>query len=49
MIAPSNISGMDEGGPGPKGGDASPLHFAYFRDPGGNKLCCHHVVPPDKC
>lgn len=32
----------DEGAPGKRGGDASPLTFAYFRDLDGNKICAYH-------
>jgi catechol 2,3-dioxygenase-like lactoylglutathione lyase family enzyme len=36
------LGGTDEGAPGKRGGDASRLHFAYFRDLDGNKLCGYH-------
>lgn len=39
------LGGTNEGDPGQRGGDGSPFHFAYFRDPDGNKLCGYHVVP----
>lgn len=38
------LGGTDEGAPGPRGGDKSPFHFAYFRDLDGNKLCGYCVV-----
>lgn len=37
------LGGTDEGALGRRGGDASRLHFAYFRDPDSNKLCGYHV------
>lgn len=33
------LGGTDEGAPGPRGGG----YYAYFRDPGGNKLCAAHL------
>ena len=42
------LGATNEGDSGPRGGDRSPLHFAYFRDPDGNKVCGYHVVPRDK-
>ena len=43
----TELGAINEGDPGPRGGDASPLHFAYFRDPDGNKLCGYAIVPPE--
>lgn len=38
------LGATNEGDPGRRGGDASPLHFGYFRDLDGNKLCGYHVA-----
>ncbi|MET0270421.1 MAG: VOC family protein [Sphingomonas sp.] len=38
------LGGGDEGAPGPRGGERSPFHFAYFRDLDGNKLCGYFVA-----
>lgn len=38
------LGATNEGDPGPRGGDASPLQFAYFRDLDGNKLCAYHMA-----
>ncbi|MET0361690.1 MAG: VOC family protein [Sphingobium sp.] len=35
------LGGTCEGAPGPRGGEKSPIHFAYFRDLDGNKLCAY--------
>jgi len=40
------LGATNEGDPGPRGGDASPAYFAYFRDLDGNKLCAYHFLPP---
>lgn len=42
------LGGSDEGAPGRRGGDNSPMTFAYFRDLDGNKLCAYHIAarPP---
>jgi len=42
------LGGTNEGSAGPRGGDTSPLHFAYFRDLDDNKLCGYHIVPRDQ-
>jgi catechol 2,3-dioxygenase-like lactoylglutathione lyase family enzyme len=42
------LGGTNEGDPGPRGGESSPLNFAYFRDPDGNKLCGYYLVPREK-
>ena len=38
------LGATNEGDPGTRGGEASPFHFAYFRDLDGNKLCGYHVA-----
>lgn len=38
------LGATNEGDPGPRGGDASPFHFGYFRDLDGNKLCGYCIV-----
>jgi hypothetical protein len=35
------LGGTCEGAPGPRGGEKSPIHFAYVRDLDGNKLCAY--------
>lgn len=42
------LGATNEGDPGPRGGEGSRLHFAYFRDLDGNKLCGYHMAPRDK-
>lgn len=42
------LGGTNEGDPGPRGGESSRAHFAYFRDLDGNKLCGYHVVPRNR-
>lgn len=39
------LGAINEGDPGPRGGENSPAYFAYFRDPDGNKLCAYHFLP----
>ena len=36
--------GRDEGAPGPRPRDAI-VHYAYIRDPDGNKICAYCVHP----
>ena len=36
--------GKDEGKPGPRPTDAN-VHYAYVRDPDGNKICACHELP----
>ena len=38
-----SLGGTDEGAPGNRGSEASPVHFGYFRDPDGNKLCGYSI------
>lgn len=38
------LGGSDEGEPGKRGGENSPMTFAYFRDLDGNKLCAYHLA-----
>jgi hypothetical protein len=38
------LGGTDEGAPGKRGGENSPITFAYFRDLDGNKLCAYHMA-----
>ena len=40
------LGAVNEGDPGPRGGDPSPAYFAYFRDHDGNKLCAYNFLPP---
>ena len=40
------FGGSDEGAPGKRGGEKSPITFAYFRDLDGNKLCAYHLAAP---
>jgi catechol 2,3-dioxygenase-like lactoylglutathione lyase family enzyme len=35
------LGGTCEGAPGPRGGETSPINFAYVRDLDGNKLCAY--------
>ena len=42
------LGATNEGDTGPRGGENSPLHFAYFRDLDGNKLCGYHLVPREQ-
>jgi catechol 2,3-dioxygenase-like lactoylglutathione lyase family enzyme len=39
------LGGQDEGAPGPRGGEASGVYAAYFRDLDGNKICALHFKP----
>jgi catechol 2,3-dioxygenase-like lactoylglutathione lyase family enzyme len=39
------LGGSSEGEPGKRGGEGSPITFAYFRDLDGNKLCAYHLAP----
>lgn len=38
------LGARDEGAPGKRGGESSPITFAYFRDLDGNKLCGYHLA-----
>ena len=39
-----SLGGQDEGAPGPRGGEGSPIFAAYFRDLDGNKICAFHYA-----
>ncbi|MGE0774379.1 MAG: VOC family protein [Sphingomonadaceae bacterium] len=39
-----SLGGKDEGAPGQRGGEDSPIFAAYFRDLDGNKICAFHYA-----